>query len=81
MRGPVCTFSETTIPEANALIRDLRRTSASLSSLTDKPDQQGAGAVLGQQAARLQEMRTIMIRYSAPATRRTLVVSLSACID
>ena len=41
------TFSETTIPEANALIRDLRRTSASLSSLTDKLDQQGAGALLG----------------------------------
>lgn len=40
------TFSETTIPEANALIRDLRRTSASLSSLTDKLDQQGAGAVI-----------------------------------
>jgi phospholipid/cholesterol/gamma-HCH transport system substrate-binding protein len=41
------TFSETTIPEANALIRDLRRTSASLSSLTDKLDQQGAGALVG----------------------------------
>jgi len=41
------TFSDKTIPEANALIRDLRRTSASLSSLTDKLDQQGAGAVLG----------------------------------
>ena len=41
------TFSETTIPEANALIRDLRRTSASLSSLTDKLDQQGAGALIG----------------------------------
>jgi phospholipid/cholesterol/gamma-HCH transport system substrate-binding protein len=40
------TFSETTIPEANALIRDLRRTSTSLSSLTDKLDQQGAGAVI-----------------------------------
>ena len=40
------TFSETTVPEANALIRDLRRTSSSLSSLTDKLDQQGAGAVL-----------------------------------
>ena len=40
-------FSDTTIPEANALIRDLRRTSASLSSLTDKLDQQGAGAILG----------------------------------
>lgn len=41
------TFSETTIPEANALIRDLRRTSTTLSSLTDKLDQQGAGAVIG----------------------------------
>lgn len=41
------TFSDTTIPEANALIRDLRRTSASLSSLTDKLDQQGAGAIIG----------------------------------
>lgn len=41
------TFSQTTIPEANALIRDLRRTSGSLSSLTDKLDQQGAGAVIG----------------------------------
>lgn len=40
------TFSDTTIPEANALIRDLRRTSTSLSSLTDKLDQQGAGAVI-----------------------------------
>lgn len=40
------TFSETTIPEANALIRDLRRTSSSLSSLTEKLDQQGAGAVI-----------------------------------
>lgn len=40
------TFSDTTIPEANALIRDLRRTSSSLSSLTDKLDQQGAGAVI-----------------------------------
>ncbi|MBA4748061.1 MAG: MCE family protein [Sphingopyxis sp.] len=41
------TFSDTTIPEANALIRDLRRTSASLSNLTDKLDQQGAGAIIG----------------------------------
>lgn len=40
------TFSETTVPEANALIRDLRRASTSLSSLTDKLDQQGAGAVI-----------------------------------
>lgn len=41
------TFSDTTIPEANALIRDLRRTSASLTGLTDKLDQQGAGALIG----------------------------------
>lgn len=41
------TFSDTTIPEANALIRDLRRTSASLTSLTEKLDQQGAGALIG----------------------------------
>ena len=46
-RPGLLTFSETTVPEANALIRDLRRTSTSLSSLTDKLDQQGAGAVIG----------------------------------
>lgn len=40
-------FTDTTIPEANALIRDLRRTSTTLSSLTDKLDQQGAGALIG----------------------------------
>lgn len=45
-RPGLATFSETTIPEANALIRDLRRVSASLSSLTEKLDQQGAGAVI-----------------------------------
>jgi phospholipid/cholesterol/gamma-HCH transport system substrate-binding protein len=41
------TFSDTTIPEANALIRDLRRTSTALTSLTEKLDQQGAGALIG----------------------------------
>lgn len=40
-------FTDTTIPEANALLRDLRRTSASLSGLTEKLDQQGAGALIG----------------------------------
>jgi phospholipid/cholesterol/gamma-HCH transport system substrate-binding protein len=40
-------FSDTTVPEANALIRDLRRTSASLTALTEKLDQQGAGALIG----------------------------------
>lgn len=41
------TFSDTTIPEANALIRDLRRTSASLSGLTEKLDRKGVGALVG----------------------------------
>lgn len=40
-------FSDTTIPEANALIRDLRRTSAALTNLTEKLDQEGAGALVG----------------------------------
>ncbi len=40
-------FSDTTVPEANALIRDLRRTAASLTALTEKLDQQGAGALIG----------------------------------
>jgi phospholipid/cholesterol/gamma-HCH transport system substrate-binding protein len=40
-------FTDTTIPEANALLRDLRRTAASLSGLTEKLDQQGAGALIG----------------------------------
>jgi phospholipid/cholesterol/gamma-HCH transport system substrate-binding protein len=40
-------FSDTTVPEANALLRDLRRTSAALTALTEKLDQQGAGALIG----------------------------------
>lgn len=40
-------FSTRTIPEANALIRDLRRSANTLSNVTDRLDSQGAGAVLG----------------------------------
>lgn len=41
------TFSQSTIPEANSLIRDLRKTSANLNALTDKVERQGAGALIG----------------------------------
>ena len=40
-------FSQRTIPEANALIRDLRRSAATLANVTDRLDQQGAAAILG----------------------------------
>jgi phospholipid/cholesterol/gamma-HCH transport system substrate-binding protein len=39
-------FSTRTIPEANALIRDLRRSATTLSNVADRLDQQGAGGVL-----------------------------------
>jgi phospholipid/cholesterol/gamma-HCH transport system substrate-binding protein len=39
-------FSARTIPEANALIRDLRRSATTLSNVADRLDQQGAGGVL-----------------------------------
>lgn len=39
-------FSSRTIPEANALIRDLRRSATTLSNVADRLDQQGAGGVL-----------------------------------
>ncbi len=39
-------FSTQTIPQANALISDLRQTSAALSGIADRIDQQGAGAVV-----------------------------------
>ena len=39
-------FSERTIPEANALIRDLRRSATTLSNVADRLDQQGAGGLL-----------------------------------
>lgn len=39
-------FSDTTIPEANALIRDLRRSANTLSNVADRLDQQGAGGLI-----------------------------------
>lgn len=42
-------FSERTVPEANALIRDLRRSAQTLSQVADRLDQQGAGGVLSPQ--------------------------------
>ncbi|WP_375402333.1 MlaD family protein [uncultured Sphingomonas sp.] len=41
-------FSKQTIPEVGLLVRDLRQTSAALSSIAEKVDQQGAGALVGQ---------------------------------
>lgn len=39
-------FSQRTIPEANALIRDLRRSANTLSNVADRLDQQGAGGII-----------------------------------
>ena len=41
------TFSRTTVPEANRLVRDLRKTAAALSSVSEKVDQGGASSLLG----------------------------------
>lgn len=41
-------FSQRTIPEANALLRDLRRSATTLSNVADRIDQQGAGGLLNQ---------------------------------
>lgn len=41
------TLHQKTIPEANKLLLDLQQLSNSLNSVTDKLDQQGAGALLG----------------------------------
>ena len=43
------TFSRQTIPEANRLVRDLRASTAALSSIAEKVDQQGAGSLIGSQ--------------------------------
>jgi phospholipid/cholesterol/gamma-HCH transport system substrate-binding protein len=43
------TFSTRTIPEANALIRDLRRSAQTMSGVADRLDQQGARGVLAPQ--------------------------------
>ena len=39
-------FSQRTIPEANALIRDLRRSATTLSGVADRLDQQGAAGLI-----------------------------------
>lgn len=39
-------FSQHTIPEANALLRDLRRSANTLSNVADRLDQQGAGGLI-----------------------------------
>ncbi|MDQ2891820.1 MAG: MlaD family protein [Pseudomonadota bacterium] len=41
------TFSTQTIPEANRLVRDLRKTATALSSIAEKVDQQGASSLIG----------------------------------
>ena len=41
-------FARTTIPEANALVHDLRTTAAALSSVAQKVDQQGAASIISQ---------------------------------
>jgi phospholipid/cholesterol/gamma-HCH transport system substrate-binding protein len=41
-------FSGQTIPEANALLRDLRRSATTLSNVAERIEQQGAGSLLGQ---------------------------------
>ncbi len=43
------TFSKQTVPEINKLVFDLRQMSAALASVAEKVDQQGAGALIGQQ--------------------------------
>ena len=45
-RPAVRQFSTTTLPEAEAAIRDLRATTKALRTVTEKIDEQGAGAVL-----------------------------------
>ena len=41
-------FARTTIPEANALVHDLRTTAAALSSVAQKVDQQGTASIISQ---------------------------------
>jgi phospholipid/cholesterol/gamma-HCH transport system substrate-binding protein len=48
-RPAVHQFSETTLPQAEAAIRDLRATTKALRNVTEKIDEQGAGALLGGQ--------------------------------
>lgn len=46
-RPGLTTFSKQTIPEANQLVHELRVSAAALSSIAEKVDQGGAGALIG----------------------------------
>jgi phospholipid/cholesterol/gamma-HCH transport system substrate-binding protein len=46
-RPGLTAFSKQTIPEVGQLVRDLRQTSAALSSIAEKVDQQGASSLIG----------------------------------
>lgn len=48
-RPAVHQVSETTLPEVEAAVRDLRATTKALRAVTEKIDEQGAGALLGTQ--------------------------------
>jgi phospholipid/cholesterol/gamma-HCH transport system substrate-binding protein len=48
-RPGLSNFSNRTIPEANALLRDLRRSATTLSNVAERIEQQGAGGLIGQQ--------------------------------
>lgn len=47
-RAPTRELAQTTLPQAEAALRDLRATSKALRDLTEKVDDQGAGALLAQ---------------------------------
>jgi phospholipid/cholesterol/gamma-HCH transport system substrate-binding protein len=48
-RPGLTTFSKQTVPQINLLVRDLRVTAQSLSAITERVDQGGAGSLIGQQ--------------------------------
>jgi phospholipid/cholesterol/gamma-HCH transport system substrate-binding protein len=45
----VQSFSKSTLPEANKLVRDLRELSESLQQVSDRVNRQGIGGALGPQ--------------------------------
>ena len=48
-RPGLTTFSKQTIPQINLLVRDLRTTTAALSSISERVEQGGASSLIGQQ--------------------------------
>ncbi|WP_288458094.1 MlaD family protein [uncultured Sphingomonas sp.] len=48
-RPGLTTFSKQTVPQINQLVRDLRVTAASLSSISERVEQGGASSLIGQQ--------------------------------